>query len=76
MPFYSMISIMFDFGFAKMFSAVIFETYFCHKNIMIAPNGRCMYCYLIVLSNLTARLQIRNFRASKVLVISALYLQP
>ena len=31
--------VIFDFGFAKIFFAAMFETYFCHKDICTAVTG-------------------------------------
>ena len=52
---------MFDFDFVKMFSTTIFEIYFYHKDIQITGTNYDLYFYLIVLSPLTATLQLRNF---------------
>ena len=52
------------FDLAKMFSTVIFETYFSYlKDIWIPAANYCISFYLIVLSPLTAILQLRNFTA-------------
>ena len=55
----------FNLSSAKVFSPVIFETYFSyHKDIWIAATDYYMYFYLIVLFPLTAVLQSINFTAS------------
>ena len=41
---------MFDFGFAKMFSTAISDTYFYHKDVWIAAADYYIYINLIVLS--------------------------
>ena len=59
---------MFHFGFAKMFSAATFETYFHHKPIWIAATDYYMHINIIILSPLKAIFQLRNFKASELLV--------
>ena len=52
-------NVIFDFGFAHMFSADVFEAYVCHKDILIPATDYQMYLsYLIVLFPLTARLHL------------------
>ena len=63
LPFYNF-GVMFDFGFAKMFSGATFNTDFYDKDILIAATEFYKYYYLIILSPLTAILQLRNFVAS------------
>ena len=49
--------------FAKMYSTVLFETYFYQKDIWIAATDYYMYFYLILLPP-PAILKLRNFTAS------------
>ena len=44
------VSVMFDFGFAKMFYMAIFEKYFYHKDIWFAATDSYIFFYHIVLS--------------------------
>ena len=51
----------FDLGSARMTSTATFKTYFsCHKATWIATTDYYMYLYLIVVSPLTAILQLIN----------------
>ena len=56
--------VMFNFGFAEMFSAAIFETCLYHKDAWIAVIKYYMYFCLTVQSPLKAILQLRNFAFS------------
>ena len=51
------LGVMFDFSFAKMFSAAMVETYFYHKDIWICVTDYCVSLYLIVQPPLTAIFQ-------------------
>ena len=47
-----------------MFCAAIFKTYFSHKYLWILVTDYYIYFYLLVLSCLSAILELRNFTAS------------
>ena len=55
----------FNFGYAKVCSAAIFETSFSYnKDILIAETDCYMHFYIIVFFLLTALLKLINFTAS------------
>ena len=55
----------FNFDSAKVYSSVIFETFFSYnKDISITASDYYMYFYIIVLFPFTATLQLINFTAS------------
>ena len=59
----------FNLGFAKVFSPILFDTYFSyHKDMMIAASDYYMYFHVIMLFPLTAILKLINFTALEFLV--------
>ena len=55
----------FNFGFAKVYSAAIFQTHFSYnKDIWIAATYYYVYFYIIVLLPLTGIVQLINFSVS------------